>query len=240
MLILVGVSVNVALNGGLFDTAKRATNETQVALEKETLQAAAITAMALNDELRILNAEALENNLPEGWTVAGETEGPYTVTSPKETKFTVYEDGSIGVISLSEYGFYHNKEYICNNYIPDSGSIDKVILTILEDGTATIDTYQYQLIEEGMKVSFKDFGGQTILMVDEIKYNEEYTATGVLDCQCTFKANENGDLYANYIITKDQMIYSDKTIGFGTLLTATVSEDGLSINVNGNIFTAEN
>ncbi|MDO5555420.1 MAG: hypothetical protein Q4G09_01815 [Clostridia bacterium] len=35
MLILVGVSIAVAINGGLFDTATKATNDTNAALQQE-------------------------------------------------------------------------------------------------------------------------------------------------------------------------------------------------------------
>ena len=45
MLILVGVSVTVALNGGLFDTAQKAVSKTQIAEDKEMLFTAAFGAM---------------------------------------------------------------------------------------------------------------------------------------------------------------------------------------------------
>jgi len=45
MLILVGVSVTVALNGGLFTTAKDATNKTQLEIDKEQLLELALGAI---------------------------------------------------------------------------------------------------------------------------------------------------------------------------------------------------
>ncbi len=48
MLILVGVSVTVALNGGLFNTAKKAVDKTEIASEKELIQRAFILAQMGN------------------------------------------------------------------------------------------------------------------------------------------------------------------------------------------------
>ena len=93
MLILVGVTVNVALNGGLFETANKAVKQTQKEADREILQAAVIAA--LNEQLKIANAQAIKNNLPDGWEVTGAEGGPYTCTSPKENVFIVYENGEI-------------------------------------------------------------------------------------------------------------------------------------------------
>lgn len=93
MLILVGVTVSVALNGGLFETAKDAANRTQIEADREVLQAAIVGA--LDENLVIPNADSLKNNLPEGWKVTGLDGGPYTATSPKGNKFKVFENGII-------------------------------------------------------------------------------------------------------------------------------------------------
>ena len=94
MLILVGVTVAVVLNGGLFGTAKKAASDTQIEADKEILQSAIIAATN-TDTLIIPNAGALLNNLPDGWSVTGT--GPYTCTSPKENVFKVTNDGKITV-----------------------------------------------------------------------------------------------------------------------------------------------
>ena len=44
MLILVGVTINFALNGGIITKAKEASSQTQIAADKEALQLSAIAA----------------------------------------------------------------------------------------------------------------------------------------------------------------------------------------------------
>ncbi len=65
MLILVGVTVNIALNGGLFNKAKQATTQTQYEIDKEQLQIAVWNSY---DNEGNLNLETLDNNLPDGFT----------------------------------------------------------------------------------------------------------------------------------------------------------------------------
>lgn len=92
MLILVGVTVSVALNGGLFSTAKEAASKTQYEADYETLQAGVIGA--LNRDLVILDEEALKKNLPGNWNVV--KEGTiYKVTSPNGNEYKVNENGEI-------------------------------------------------------------------------------------------------------------------------------------------------
>lgn len=91
MLILVGVTVSVALNGGLFETAQDAANRTQIEADREVLQAAIVGA--LDENLVIPNAEKLRTNLPNGWNVTGEEN--YKATSPSGNEFIVYNDGTI-------------------------------------------------------------------------------------------------------------------------------------------------
>ena len=95
MLILVGVTVNVALNGGLFQSADKATKQTQREADREILQAAVIAA--LNEQLKIANAQAIKNNLPDGWEVTGDDGGPYTCKSPKGNAFIVDQNGEITI-----------------------------------------------------------------------------------------------------------------------------------------------
>ena len=64
MIILVGVTVNVALNGGLFDAAQKAANSTQIEVDKETLQAAALGSLGENAEVDFTK---LDTNLPDGF-----------------------------------------------------------------------------------------------------------------------------------------------------------------------------
>ena len=93
MLILVGVTVAVALNGGLFSTAKKATTDTQIEADRETLQAGIIGA--LNKDLKIPNMDILKSNLPENWEVIEEEDGTYTVRSAKGNEYKVNENGIV-------------------------------------------------------------------------------------------------------------------------------------------------
>ena len=92
MLILVGVTVTVAINGGLFEKAKEAAKGTEIGREKEELTSAIATAY--NVETGKVDKTKLKDALGTGWNIEGDT-APYTVTSPKGNKFTVAADGTI-------------------------------------------------------------------------------------------------------------------------------------------------
>ena len=92
MLILVGVTVTVAINGGLFEKSKEAAKGTEIGREKEELTSAIATAY--NVETGKVDKTKLKDALGTGWNIEGDT-APYTVTSPKGNKFTVSADGTI-------------------------------------------------------------------------------------------------------------------------------------------------
>ena len=93
MLILVGVTVTVAINGGLFDKSKEAAKGTEIGREKEELTSAIATAY--NVETGKVDKTKLKDALGTGWSLAEGDTAPYTVTSPKGNKFTVSTDGTI-------------------------------------------------------------------------------------------------------------------------------------------------
>ena len=93
MLILVGVTVTVAINGGLFEKAKEAAKGTEIGREKEELTSAIATAY--NVETGKVDKTKLKDALGTGWSLAEGDTAPYTVTSPKGNKFTVSTDGTI-------------------------------------------------------------------------------------------------------------------------------------------------
>ena len=109
MLILVGVTVNVALNGGLFETANKAVKQTQKEADREILQAAVIAA--LNEQLKIEKAQAISKNLPDGWDVTGADGGPYICTSPKGNIFIVDQNGEITEPPELPEGLEEGKEF---------------------------------------------------------------------------------------------------------------------------------
>ncbi len=93
MLILVGVTVTVAINGGLFEKSKEAAKGTEIGREKEELTSAITTAY--NVETGKVDKTKLKDALGTGWSLAEGDTAPYTVTSPKGNKFTVSTDGTI-------------------------------------------------------------------------------------------------------------------------------------------------
>ena len=95
MLILVGVTISVSLKGGLFSTAKQATNETQIAKEREELLMGTLGALNKNGGVDI---GKLDNNLPEGFEGSG---GIYT-NIKTGNKYKVSEDGTVEVYDGTE------------------------------------------------------------------------------------------------------------------------------------------
>lgn len=93
MLILVGVTVTVAINGGLFEKSKEAAKGTEIGREKEELTSAIATAY--NVETGKVDKTKLKDALGTGWSVDGEEGGPYTVKSPKQNTYKVAVDGTI-------------------------------------------------------------------------------------------------------------------------------------------------
>ena len=88
MLILVGVTISVALNGGLFNTAQSAATNTIIESEKEQLLSAVVASM--EDDAKV-NFTKLDSNLPTSeWSGTG---GTYI--SPKKNKYKVNSDGTI-------------------------------------------------------------------------------------------------------------------------------------------------
>ena len=87
MLILVGVTISVELNGGLFGKAREGASGTQIELDKEILASAALGTMGENGEV---NFEELDANLPDGFEG---NNGDYTSKAGNE--FNVDRNGNI-------------------------------------------------------------------------------------------------------------------------------------------------
>lgn len=91
MLILVGVTINFAINGGIINKAKTASSDIQKAADKEELQMAVISALDYNTG--VLDRTELVSGLSSNWQVSNEA--PYTCTSPSGNIFTVTAGGII-------------------------------------------------------------------------------------------------------------------------------------------------
>lgn len=88
MLILVGVTISVALNGGLFSTAKNAAKQTQIEADRDLLSSAVWAAIGQDGTI---DFSKLDSNLPNGFTGSN---GRYK--SDKGNKFIVdKEEGTI-------------------------------------------------------------------------------------------------------------------------------------------------
>ena len=94
MLILVGVSVTVALNGGLFNTAGDAKARTKRAIEEEQFFAAKMAAIGEDGKI---DFSILDKNLPEGYTGSN---GIYT--DPEGRTFVIDENGKKTEVSTVE------------------------------------------------------------------------------------------------------------------------------------------
>ena len=94
MLILVGVTINISLKGGLFSRANEATAQMQIEAEKEDLLTAALGTLGRNGKVNIAE---LDNNLPEGFTGSN---GIYT--SSTGNRYQVTEDADIIVLDGTE------------------------------------------------------------------------------------------------------------------------------------------
>ncbi|MGN1270897.1 MAG: hypothetical protein ACI4UX_02795 [Clostridia bacterium] len=110
MLILVGVTINVAINGGLFKSTRKASEGTVVAKEKEIVNLAAIAAKGRNNwkELTEENLEQeLNNSIGErnrDYTLKKEKNNIYVVTYAETGhSYAIKDDGSVQEKGKWEY-----------------------------------------------------------------------------------------------------------------------------------------
>ena len=94
MLILVGVTVTTAINGGLFKSARNAAKGTILEKEKEELTAA--TVYAYNETTGKIDKTKLENEL-KGWKIEDSTISLFKCISPNNNVFTIEENGEVSV-----------------------------------------------------------------------------------------------------------------------------------------------
>ena len=145
MLILVGVTINVALNGGLFDKAKNASDQTQKAVSKEELIAAMVGAYDSNGNF------VKPTDLPSGakWCKEGETYANAT-NDPDECEWIVTETGNKFYIDESGSVLDEKSNEISNSdsiydvaYVYSDESYQDVIILKNESGTTVLYTLYY-------------------------------------------------------------------------------------------------
>ncbi len=133
MLILVGVTINVALDGGLFGKAREGANKTQIEADRETLLSAVIGAIGENAEV---DFTVLDSTLPNGFIGSN---GTYT--SKIGNTFIVDEYGNItladeDLLSLIRYFLGDNFEGKNIYSLTEGGYLDET--TIFKDDKLTI------------------------------------------------------------------------------------------------------
>ncbi len=146
MLILVGVTINFTLNGGIITKSKTANSEYQKAADREELQLAIVASM--NYQTGEIVRQNLVESLSNSWQVS--SSAPYTCTSPKGNIFIVTSDGEItdgtsqGIEEeeeeFSSIKLYANKNYksLLNGEINLTETTENYYFGVLLTGTGHV------------------------------------------------------------------------------------------------------
>ena len=188
MMILVAVSVTVALNGGLFNTAKTAGGRTQKEADKETLTSMVIGAY--DNTTYSINKEKLTQNLESAaWGLSGEeTQGNVTYfkcISPKGNAFKVNlvtgeieEDTGIHI----EYGLLDAEGNKVEGYTTEGSvmiSIENIVLS--EGGNVVsfipVSSEGITVTEEGKKFNVTQNGTYKFKLLDSNGNETEISIT---------------------------------------------------------------
>ena len=205
MMILVAVSVTVALNGGLFSTAKKAASETELRAEEEMLLSAVVGAIGTDAKVDFSKIQ-----LPDGFTGKN---GTYT--SSKGNTFVVSENGEITELKIGTGVTLVPYEELTGDLktAMDEGKITAVLKEI-KDGTEL-----QAVIPAGFKASTED-GENTIsggLVISDASGNEfvwvpcttdASNASGLIlyaqDKQYNIEPTSKQWYYTNYSDWKDE------------------------------------
>ncbi len=153
MLILVAVTVTVAKDGGLFETARTAKTGTQKEADRENLVAAAVGAYdARSQEVK---EEELKQNLGNEWRVENQT-NYYKVTSPNGNEFKV---------NIKNATVEDNKEEAESDFIGEYKDCNdnEMKLQISKENLVwdgEIYNYTYNENKKTITVTFNDSGNQ--------------------------------------------------------------------------------
>lgn len=241
MLILAGVTISLVTgDSGVLNQAEVAVEKQNYATAQERIKAQCqyITEGKNAGKVNLAETEAniRNSNFEE---VKEIIPGINLLTIELNDGSKIEIPGVNGNAQLNEYGFYYDVDYVCYDYFGNNYTTDVAKARLLKDGTYVANTYQDRDFKKGDSISFSDFTGKYIFDVDSLEINKEYTKKGTLDCDCTWKVDENGDIIGNIVLDKEKIIYSYKTVNFGGILNCIASEDGKSFNVNGKIFKIE-
>ena len=151
MLILVGVTITVAMQGGLFDIGRGAAKDTQIEGDKETLQGAVVAAYNVETG-KIESAQRILENLPKGWTVEGT--GPYICTSPNPNgnEFKVTNDGEIKEPSTGDL------ELLEKYFLGEDGKGRNMRGDVMDNSLSTFNPYDKMPEFSEEKLEFLNYG----------------------------------------------------------------------------------
>ena len=139
MLILVGVTVSIAINGGLFSAAKDAASRTQIAKEKEQI-------MAGYSAYQMVRMQGEEANLEvAGATVTGnETDGWIITFEETGNTYKLYPDGRIEKI----------EEEVLEE-------LTDIYVTLYKDGTLGFSNNQDKIVGKDVSEEYGNIKGKT-------------------------------------------------------------------------------
>lgn len=136
MLILVGVTINIVFDEGIFEEAQDANKITQMEIDRQQLRVAVVEAIGDNG---LVDFSYLDNNLPEGFTENNET-----YTSPTGNVFAVDENGNITFDENDIGGGTDSSPTVVHSYYYDENNSDLIKCAEHEDETYTIgEVYLY-------------------------------------------------------------------------------------------------
>ena len=265
MLILVGVTVSVALNGGLFSKAEEATTKTKMTTVKEQLEIAKAMAIADNngkalEDYSVITVEkldGLDENIKNEFkdkifvTDTGEVcYNPENVTDAEEKAW--FEEVGINPNQGKKEEFY-GVAYVAYS-INDSS--DSITVYLLDNGICVTSKYgasryskngnkiemlgeKYSLSEDYQTLELEDGSDEYQIFTRNENDRYEYSKNPVQHTTYKIYINafyENED--GDIIITTDSEVVGEGTFEELISYGATVSEDGKTVtSPYGEIFT---
>jgi len=228
MLILVGVSVTVALKGGLFSSAQGATTQTQIASEKEQLLSIALGA--LNNE-GIVDPERVDAALAGTNFEKGEG-GVYTSTKTGKT-YVVSERGSItekqGLAIEPKKETYEEGEEVTigdEHFFVITDEAEKVTLlakyNLNQEGTAQLNATYTETACEFSSINY--WSSETEYPLDLNTYTISEGVTSVITKAKVYGVKIGGEDAIGRLMTKDEaeeLVTEYSGIIYGTSIDAT-------------------
>ena len=212
MIILVAVTVNVALNGGIFDKASKATTETTIAKEKEELLSY-IYGESYDAVKGGVNLGKLKNELnnTSDWEAEVSSDNTYLIATNKKSnnKYKIYSNGKIE-------GLNSDSSNKTTKYFKIE---DEMIILVDENGNEMQDAklattgdwvfYDYSYTDSTTGVFVKS--GELLYVGTGAQVNLQAPITAqILSIQESEEVDEHGDpVYYLYTIESEQSNISD-------------------------------